>query len=197
MSTARRAGISGLAVTMVAGGGFLVYAGIRNVPILDGLRELAGGRLPAPRPVQPTQVAFTAVDTLNPPGSDGTTDKLNPPQTNTLYRYNLGPVRAQTEKVAYAVGPRFGIKTIGGWRKLDAFPDHPTGHAVDFMINNIPNGHSVGAALAAYLVANAAALKVDYVIWDHQVWTRAKGWHHYSGSNHTDHVHATIDFGKG
>jgi cell wall-associated NlpC family hydrolase len=35
---------------MVAGGAYLAYAAINRVPILDGLRDLAQGRLPAPRP---------------------------------------------------------------------------------------------------------------------------------------------------
>jgi cell wall-associated NlpC family hydrolase len=34
-------------VTMVAAGGFLVYAGVRKVPLLDGLRDLSQGKLPA------------------------------------------------------------------------------------------------------------------------------------------------------
>lgn len=57
---ADKRGISGLALTFAAAGGFLLYAGIKDVPILDGLRELAGGRLPAGRPPAPFAVDFTA-----------------------------------------------------------------------------------------------------------------------------------------
>lgn len=53
-----RQGISGLAVTLAAAGGYLVYAGIRNVPLIEGLRDLAGGRLPPGRPPAPTRVVF-------------------------------------------------------------------------------------------------------------------------------------------
>lgn len=56
---ADRRGISGLAVTLAAAGGFLVYAGIKDVSPLQGLRELAAGTLPAGRPPQPVQVSFT------------------------------------------------------------------------------------------------------------------------------------------
>lgn len=44
-----RGGISGLAVAVGSAGAFLVYAGIRNVPLLEGLRELARGQLPPAR----------------------------------------------------------------------------------------------------------------------------------------------------
>jgi cell wall-associated NlpC family hydrolase len=67
----KRQGISGLAVSIVATGGYLVYSGIRNVPILEGLRELAQGRLPAPRPAAPLGVSFTAAKigkAVDPPG---------------------------------------------------------------------------------------------------------------------------------
>jgi len=46
----RNAGISGLAVALATAGGFLVYAGIRDVPLLDGARELVQGKIPTPRP---------------------------------------------------------------------------------------------------------------------------------------------------
>jgi len=54
-----RGGISGLAVAVGSAGAFLVYAGIRNVPLLDGLRELARGQLPPARPPARTDVDFT------------------------------------------------------------------------------------------------------------------------------------------
>lgn len=55
---ADKRGISGLAVALAAAGGFLVYSGLKDVSPLDGLRELAAGRLPAGRPPQPTEVRF-------------------------------------------------------------------------------------------------------------------------------------------
>lgn len=52
---AARGGISGIAVTIGAAGLYLVYAGIRDVPVVEGLRELARGRVPAGKPPQTTQ----------------------------------------------------------------------------------------------------------------------------------------------
>lgn len=60
---AKRPGISGLAVSLVGSGLYLVYAGLRNVPLLDGLRDLAAGKLPAARPPKVTTVTFDETPT--------------------------------------------------------------------------------------------------------------------------------------
>lgn len=51
-----RGGISGLAVTIGAAGLYLVFAGVRNVPIVEGIRELARGRVPAGKAPETTTV---------------------------------------------------------------------------------------------------------------------------------------------
>lgn len=186
-------GISGVAVTVAAAGGFLVYAGIRNVPILDGLRDLAAGRLPAPRPPAPTKVTFG--DRAATGGGTGGTGSGSPQpggQTGFGGRYSLGAVKSHVEAAAYDIGPRFGIKTIYGWAPGQY--DHPKGLALDFMINNIANGKSVGDQLAAYVLANASRLRVSYVIWYRRSWNPGRGtWVPYSGaSDHTDHVHVSF-----
>jgi len=43
---ARSAGISGVGVAAATAGALLMYAGIRDVPILDALRQVTGGSLP-------------------------------------------------------------------------------------------------------------------------------------------------------
>lgn len=190
----RNAGISGLAVAMVAAGSYLVYAGIRNVPLLQGLRELATGHLPAPHPVDHTVVNFTATDTLNQGGSSTDTLTTGGSSSSIAQNYHLGPVTATLAAAVADVAPRFGLKTVGGWRKVDEFPDHPSGHAADFMINDMPNGHALGDAIAAYIIANALRLKVKYIIWNRRSWNPQRGtWAAYTGSNpHTDHVHLTV-----
>lgn len=103
--------------------------------------------------------------------------------------YNLGPVKPWVSAAAYYLGPMFGIKDIGGWRQSDPFPDHPSGHALDFM-TDIPNGNR----LADYAIANYQALGIKYIIHNHQVWNPQQGWHPYNGTNpHTDHVHITFN----
>lgn len=46
-------GVPGLAVALATVGGFFVYIGLRNVPIVEGLRELVKGKTPTPRPTTP------------------------------------------------------------------------------------------------------------------------------------------------
>jgi NlpC/P60 family len=53
MATANRAGISGLGVGIASVGALLLYSAFTNVPVMELLRELAGGKLPAPRPKEP------------------------------------------------------------------------------------------------------------------------------------------------
>jgi cell wall-associated NlpC family hydrolase len=46
--------ISGTAVAAATIGGFLVYAGIKDVELTSGLREIVGGKTPTGRPQTPT-----------------------------------------------------------------------------------------------------------------------------------------------
>lgn len=116
-------------------------------------------------------------------------------------RYQLGDVQWQTQIVADLVGPMFGIKTIGGYRESAIDPGgHPSGLALDFMIDDIPNGSDVGQRLADYLEANAATLGVDYIIWEQHWWSADNpeaGWRAMEdrgsiSANHYDHVHLNI-----
>jgi hypothetical protein len=117
---------------------------------------------------------------------------LNPAVTS---RYNLGPVKPWVESAAYLVGNKFNVKTIYGWRAQDPFPDHPSGHALDYMITS----QAQGQAIADYLQQNASALGVKYIIWNRQVWEAdgkpVAGWHAYTSTSnpHTDHVHVTFN----
>ncbi len=91
----------------------------------------------------------------------------------------------------------FGLKTIGGWRKSDPYPDHPGGYALDLMTNDVGSPtvrNPKGDAISNYLIANADRLGVDYIIWNGKSWnSRRRSWANYSGSNpHTDHVHVSF-----
>ncbi len=118
------------------------------------------------------------------------------PQAPVTYN-GLGPVKPWVGAAAQFLGHMFGIKSIGGVRS-DPLPDHPSGHALDFMCD-IPTGN----ALADYAVANYQALGVKYIIHNRMVWNPAKGWHPYEapasvGYNpHTDHVHITFNDSPG
>jgi hypothetical protein len=106
--------------------------------------------------------------------------------------YNLGQVKPHVRAAAEDLGPRFGIKTIGGYRAgqfIYGSRDHPGGLALDLMTTN-------GTALAEYARANADRYGISYVIWNRRIWSKARasqGWRPYSGdSPHTDHVHLSF-----
>src|SRR5436309_750587 len=65
-------------------------------------------------------------------------------------------------KVMRCVVAHFGIKDVGGAR-ADEFPDHPSGNAVDFMIDG--SGKSKGDDIVAFLQQNSAAFGIDYILW--------------------------------
>lgn len=109
--------------------------------------------------------------------------------------YNLPNVQPPVVAAANEIGGKFGLKTIGGWRKYDQFPDHPNGLALDLMINNMPNGHALGDQIAQYLIDNAKRLNLKYLIWNRRTWNTERGtWKPYTSTDnpHTDHVHATF-----
>lgn len=112
--------------------------------------------------------------------------------------YSLPNVKPWAVSAAQEIGTKFGLKTIGGWRASDPYPDHPSGLALDLMTNNIgaPTVRNpTGTAISDYLIANASRLGVDYIIWNGKSWnSRRKTWANYTGSNpHTDHVHVTFN----
>lgn len=136
------------------------------------------------------------------PAGDGGTSAPNGGGSSGATKYNLGPVKPIATTVANTLGPRFGIKTIGGYRASNSRDPsgHPSGLALDFMINDIPNGTAVGNKLAAYITENYEQLGVKYLIWRQRIWTvqRAdEGWRMMEdrGSvtqNHMDHVHLSL-----
>ncbi|MEV4516508.1 hypothetical protein AB0K00_47110 [Dactylosporangium sp. NPDC049525] len=94
---------------------------------------------------------------------------------------------------------------VSCWRPPGEPYEHPKGRACDFAADakgfgGVATGASkeYGTQLAAWLIKNATALGVMYVIWFKQIWTPAGGWHaYYSGqgdpsSDHTNHVHMSI-----
>jgi len=62
-------GVSGLGVLMAATGGFLIYVGIRRVPLQQGLREILRGQMPTGAPpvkaAVPAVLNFRATDAAN------------------------------------------------------------------------------------------------------------------------------------
>jgi hypothetical protein len=89
------------------------------------------------------------------------------------------------------------IQSIGGWRPQDGYNEHFSGQALDIMIPDwgSATGKAYGDKVAKYLLSNASALGVDYVLWQQRQWN-ADGTSSPMGDrgspteNHMDHVHA-------
>ncbi|MDP2624507.1 MAG: peptidoglycan DD-metalloendopeptidase family protein [Actinomycetota bacterium] len=99
------------------------------------------------------------------------------------------------------------IQHYGGVADRPANPgsSHPTGRAVDVMIDNYrtPAGNELGTAVAEWVRGNAAGLGVRYIIWDERIWSTDRadeGWRPYrhpSGATddnnaHRNHVHVDV-----
>lgn len=88
--------------------------------------------------------------------------------------------------------------------RVDDHGEHPQGRACDFMMTSGGEAAEAqkarGDAMAAWAVANADRLGIDYVIWFRKIWTRAQAWHAYNnpwgGDDpsgwHTNHVHISV-----
>lgn len=93
---------------------------------------------------------------------------------------------------------RFGTMDVRGVVADDAYPDHREGRAVEFIVGD---DAAKGDSIVAFLQENAAAFRVDYVIWKQRSWTpgAASGaqWKPLAdrgdaARNHLDRVQVTI-----
>ncbi len=97
------------------------------------------------------------------------------------------------------------VKTVGGWRPSDPYPDHPSGKAVDIMMPNggVGKDKKLGDEIAAYFKEHADEFGVDYILWRQQQWSADSGggWKAMSDrgsptANHVDHVHISVKGNK-
>lgn len=98
------------------------------------------------------------------------------------------------------------IKTVGGWRPADPYPDHPSGRAVDIMMPNGGRGgdQRLGDEIADYFQKHAKEFGVDYILWRQQQWSAGDPvgkWRSMSDrgsptANHVDHIHITVKGSK-
>jgi hypothetical protein len=74
--------------------------------------------------------------------------------------------------LANYVTANYAVRSIGGIRP-DRLPDHPSGHAIDIMVDS-----STGNAIAADLRANPGRFGIKYMLWQVPA--------------HYDHIHVTV-----
>ena len=103
----------------------------------------------------------------------------------------LGAVRPHVRAAAQFLGCRFGEPTMYGVAGRAGTSDHPSGRAVDFMVDR-----ATGDRLAACALKNRAALGITYVIWQQRI-NFGSGWQPMEDrggvtANHYDHVHVSF-----
>ena len=89
---------------------------------------------------------------------------------------------------------------IGGYRQ-DPIPDHPSGQALDIMMNNDgrdPASVNDGHRIAAFLMANSTQLGVTYMVWRQNIWYPGREWRELADrgnwtDNHMNHIHVRVE----
>ncbi|SMC50197.1 hypothetical protein [Lentzea albidocapillata] len=135
-----------------------------------------------PATTTPPPVTTTAPLTTTPPPAPPP-----PPPCPTT----LDGVKPHVAQVGHHVAGKFGVDDIGGAAGRGGSGDHPSGLALDFMVDT-----ATGNALADYVLANRRAFGVTYVIW-RQRYNDGSGWSAMENrgsptANHMDHVHVSF-----
>lgn len=185
---ANRGGISGLAVAVAATGGFLVYAGIKDVPLLDGLREIISGKTPTGR-AQKTTAVWSGGSAVGAGAAD---------MAGVLGSYALPGTQPHVRLAANEIGGAFGLKNIGGFRVSDL--DHGRGLALDLMTDSGGINTALNQRVAAYCYAHRERLGMTYIIHDMLIASASKGWTwrtynpitNTGDFRHVRHVHASF-----
>jgi hypothetical protein len=108
----------------------------------------------------------------------------------------LGAVTRGARTAAQFLGCRFGEPTTYGVAGRAGTSDHPSGKALDFMVDP-----ATGDRLAACALENIDAFGITYVIWEQRI-NYGSGWERMEDrggatANHMDHVHVSFGSGAG
>lgn len=123
------------------------------------------------------------------------TSNGNPPANPSVFPE--GNLKAGAIQLGRAIADRFPeIKSIGGYRPSDPFPDHPSGRALDIMIPNYSSssGKALGDEIVQYILDNQSSFGLDYMIWEQKTidTNGNKSMMEDRGDdtqNHYDHIH--------
>lgn len=122
------------------------------------------------------------------------TDRLEknyPGLLGMLNGYQGGGLVAGAAELRRIISERFGISDIGGWRPADKAGEHVTGRALDVMVGN---NKAKGDAIKDWVLANASAMDLKWVIWRQHLYYPGGGGYDMTDrgnptQNHMDHVH--------
>jgi hypothetical protein len=124
-----------------------------------------------------TATVKAAPKTTTPPAQDCSTD--------------LDGTQPHVAQVGNHVLTKFDVDSVGGRAGRGGASDHPSGLAIDFMVDT-----ETGNALADYVLQNQSDFNVTYVIW-RQRYNDGSGWSTMEDrgdptANHYDHVHVSF-----
>ncbi|GAA3244303.1 hypothetical protein GCM10017691_50180 [Pseudonocardia petroleophila] len=108
----------------------------------------------------------------------------------------LGAVKDFVREAAEFLGCLYDVSTMHGVAGRAGTSDHPSGKAIDFMVDS-----ATGDGLAACALRNMDSLGISYVIWEQRI-NYGSGWEPMEDrggvtANHFDHVHVSFDSGGG
>lgn len=115
----------------------------------------------------------------------------------------LNPGPAYVRDLIMQMYPQIG--DIGGYRAADQYGEHSSGNAIDVMIPgwNTPEGSALGDAVASFVLNNADALGLSWVLWKQRSFNPGDSTGKMMqdrGSptqNHMDHVHIFMNKNRG
>jgi hypothetical protein len=143
---------------------------------------------PAPQP--PVTTTAPPVTTTAPPATT-TAPKTTAATQASSCSTTLDGTKPHVAQVGNHLAARFDVDDIVGVAGRSGNSDHPSGLALDFIVDT-----ATGNALADYVLANRRAFGVSYVIW-RQRYNDGSGWSAMEDrgsatANHFDHVHVSF-----
>jgi hypothetical protein len=177
----RSTGISGIGLTAITGGLFLIYVGLNNIPVLQAARDVMGGKKPTPNRKQATVAPIDWDSVLA--GAVGNREGAD---TGNIRSESTKGDRPVVVRERAFITQTWKIST-GGYRAIGsvANSDHPKGLAIDAMTRNV----SLGNAIWFHYQRHPC---VTYIIWQRQIWQGGKATPYSGPSPHTDHVHISF-----
>ncbi|MEV6910216.1 hypothetical protein [Amycolatopsis sp. NPDC051071] len=117
--------------------------------------------------------------------------KTTVPAATASCSTSLSGTKPHVAQVGNHIKAKFGVKNVGGVAGRANASDHPSGLALDFMVDT-----GTGNAIADYILANQKDFGVSYVIW-RQRYNDGSGWDTMEDrggatANHMDHVHVSF-----
>ena len=181
-------------VALLAGGGIALtalpaQAQVSDMPqvedLVPALSDLEGAGMALPSSPAPPQESGSASGGAAPAPEPAPSDKPTP--TSSPYSMWDPHVRPVIQEIT----ERFDVPTV--YTRADHSPTQ--GRAADFMVYD---DRAKGDAVAQYVIDNATRFRVEYLIWQQQIYMISSGsWQPMEDrgsptANHMDHVHVAF-----